>query len=315
MSAKKLFVGFLSAIIVFIAFMIILDSTSGKDTNDLLKGTLEDVFTHAHPSAQDNVYERLVTACAGFGSYEEAVDSGNDMCDPEKQEELRGMCRQISALTPEQIAFMGEEKYDEAKTACDMYTPEKVRELCSLNTEEMYSTFDGYCSDFDTKGWTKREAFSSFVMYSMQGSMGDNERIASLQKLAAMTDLTPMMKWIGGGIIVLLTALIVVLLWKEPSEIFRRLGRILIELGLLLIIPLLLVYLYTAMVGVDTTAILDTVNSGQAPGDMGMMLKSIVPLLMKRMYPLAAGVIGMISLVVGIVGWSISRAMSDSQES
>ncbi len=324
MEPKRILISFLSAVVVFIAFMIILGVTSDRGTDQLLGAIMEDVFTHAHPASQDQVYEKIILTCDNVGRYESSDDyesEVNELCNnEEKLQEMDDFCKRFATMNPQQKEMLGEENIESAEEACAGFSIKKVREECKKSEEISGDTINAvihYCDDLDRKGWTRAEAFSNFIMYSMEGDSNpeQQENIERLEQLSSMTELNNTSMIVGSIIIGLFIVLIVLLLIHEPPELFRRLSNILINIGILLLLPLVIVYIYVKFVGIDTTVILNAVSqTGQAADQMGSVVGSIVPLVLQRMYPIATGIIGAISLVIGILGRITSMTLRHAQE-
>jgi hypothetical protein len=315
MWGKKLYTWLISTIVILLAFMIIMDSTRPGGADTLLSGIFEDMYTNANPSLQKSVYDTILERCGQIQSITpKMMNQQQEFCtSPEKRKQIEDFCTMFPTLTDQQKNALGPEKVAQAAVLCKDFTPAKLDEMCKQGNSVENNDIEilkKYCADFESSGWTKSEAFSNLAMSSLQlesvKSQVSQEKMAQLSALTTMSTNGLIMSI---GAIIVCLGLLYLLLRNDPYELSKALGKMLLYLGLLFVIPFLLVKVYIGLAGVDTSFILDTLQnqSGAQAINTELIIKNALPLVIERMFVLTSVIIGFSCVIMGTVILMLGR--------
>ena len=112
----------------------------------------------------------------------------------------------------------------------------------------------------------------------------------------------------------------------EPKEYLRYVAKMFIRTGVWLVVPFLILLLWTTISPINTTPLLDTMSQG-LPGedgtssasgtpdiDMGKVFFMMLPIMLKQIYPLVIFLIGVFLILLGIAGLLVFKLVKPKEQ-
>ncbi len=255
---------------------------ASSDADSFLQEVFMDVYSYALPAYQEQTINKIGEICTAFSSTKEA-------CSEERITQLLEFCKRLLTLSPESV-----QNYEEAVDTCATYDEDTLRKTCSQVQHEGMNT---YCEQLPTM--SGREAFGRFMIYASKTD--DNSSLQGLKSTLQTFNLEGefITQYVIIGIITILFVVLVAILHKEPYLLFGKIGRIFLELGILLVIPYLLILLYVHYIRIDTSPILQMLINPEEGVQTGTIIKGIVPIVFQKIYPVVVALIGIVLAALG----------------
>ena len=126
--------------------------------------------------------------------------------------------------------------------------------------------------------------------------------------------------------ILILFGVLFLFFMHEPKEYLRYVAKMFIRTGVWLVVPFLILLLWTTISPINTTPLLDTMSQG-LPGedgtssasgtpdiDMGKVFFMMLPIMLKQIYPLVIFLIGVFLILLGIAGLLVFKLVKPKEQ-
>ncbi|MBT4824614.1 hypothetical protein HN695_05900 [Candidatus Woesearchaeota archaeon] len=275
---KKLGIWIISILLSICIFTLIF----GTFTNIDIKEAFGDIYGYADKDAQENLNNKISFYCDKITDMQTQADS----LDVSLEELLK------------QSGSRGEES-------------EQTMMLVKV------------CNNFNDPSIPKREFFISF-MDIMSGGMPETDKLledknsplADSPITAIYTKIKNIWKPFKISLPILVLILFGVLFlffMHEPKEYLRYVAKMFLRTGIWLVIPFLILLIWTTISPINTTPLMETMSqalpsedgsmpSGSPDLDMGKVFFMMLPIMIKQIYPLVVFLIGVFLILIGVAG-------------
>jgi len=230
----------------------------------------------------------ILSMIASF-SYFEILGDMYDYSDEETQTQfVEGVvepCQDIWEIPPEQLDLL----LSMDNLELEGFDPEKVQSLVDLCTQYKNGELDDRQLFLDLIGTLPDEMVtgpleeSKFINYN-EGKITFN---------------VPKVMFIIIALICL--GIITAMYFGSPKVLLTQAGMILTNIGFFFVIPFILVKIYIASVGIDTSLLLQNLLGNSGLDNIGSTLVPLAMLLLKQIFTLTLFVVGVVLLIGGFV--------------
>lgn len=186
------------------------------------------------------------------------------------------------------------------------------------------------CDQYKNKEISEKQLFAAAIT-SMMGNLPQIPDIGQLlekagpelgEKFGPFNIILPLLKAAKIALpifIIILFGLLFLFFIHEPLMYIKYLGKMFLRTGIWLVIPYLLIQFYLMANPVDTTPILqgmlggmlgEETNAGMGGGmglNMGSIMTTLIPIMLKMIYPLPVFLIGVLFILLGIASFVLFK--------
>ncbi len=295
---KKVLLSLTKLLIVMVLVSYIFSLTS-LDTKTLVKETFEDVYTHSSPNATKQIVENMAETCTAIKERNEGFDNIIQVCNNFTLiSSMEANCANYRKLKERGAKALNEEELEKAcgyiesgefQNACEQVRSKKLQ---AADVSEVKVVCEKYHSGEIDKG----EFFKDYVTESFV----DEEMLTPDNKILERYNRA--VSYINQDKSIYLAALLVLaailyLLTQDAVLFTKILSALLINIGLIILLPYAAIFGYTNFAGIDTTPLFTAIGSGQ--GLNTKTLADIILLSLLNIYSEIIVKIAAISLILG----------------
>jgi hypothetical protein len=280
---------------------MLLNLFSEVSQDKIVTGLFGNIYDYANPQSRSDAIEKLSVNCELFMSdvsFDEQLQGMIALCDDdEEKQRIIESCSQIEALRgridPDELADMQE--------ACELFENGEFEKQCETIKEEKDMDFSGMekiCMDYSEGKINERDFFQRTVSEMTPKDLSSPKQ----------TD-NPVFKFIGfmekiNELSIYLTILFFFLLvffyMKDYHNLILKIGTILINIAVFILLPYLLVKVYITTNPIDTSFIMDMMGKGMTQDFTVQAIKALVPILVLDYFTLPLLVIALCFLGIGV---------------
>lgn len=186
-------------------------------------------------------------------------------------------------------------------------------------------TFNKVCGDFRNSELSKKQFFMNMMDTMTPGGLPDTEDMIEGKELSnspladnPITNIYSKIRnsWKVLGIslpifIIILFGLLFLFFMHEPKEYLKYIAKMFLRTGIWLVVPFIILLIWTTVHPIDTTPIMHTMidglqMDGQSVSQPNLDEKSVfftmLPIILKQVYPLGIFLIGILFILLGVAG-------------
>jgi len=265
----------------------LVDFSTEKAVSDII----EDVYSYADTPSQNKIIGKLEKSCSAILSTDDSFATIMDICkDNDTLSKIRENCDIYYGMRADNRIQVNNDLEESCRTVLSgdiEKSCEKLKDAPEINSTHLAVL----CEEHENDIITDKEFFKSFAM---QNTYVPESKVDSF--FANKMIILPLS---------IFAACLLVLLFILHKENFNGLnfsiGRILFNLGIMLLLASSTLYLYNLIRNPDTSIILGSMTDIESsPGMIGAALPILIPLILSRIFTTPLIVIGIIFLFSGI---------------
>ena len=307
---KKFLRGVARSLIVIIIVSMVYSGVS-FDISSTLKSLFGDVFAYSSGSAKDQTMARLIDTCQ---SVKEGASlfSINEICsNMTLLEKMKENCKNYRALKEQGIEVKNEEKI---KESCSQIESEEIEKSCSSSKKTIspdLNKFEVLCSQYEAGEIDNKTFFAEFLSSPLGNQQIDLPQVRFFERVNRINNflLKNYLIYIGS------LAFFIILLYMLSEDLMVFLiifGRACLSAGLIVMTPYIIIVSYHAVIGIDTTFILNSLYSYGTIIEPKSVI-SLILLLFLRMYNNTVLMWGGILLAMGITSVVIKYVFKEKE--
>ncbi|MBI2557881.1 hypothetical protein HYW20_01035 [Candidatus Woesearchaeota archaeon] len=305
---KNLLVSIVKSLIVFVVVMLVF-SLVAFEFPSLAKGLFGDIFQYASPEVQKHAISRLAETCSSLDQGKKVVTINQICANSSLLESMQENCKDYRALVQQGVQIENEEQ---VKETCRQLESGEIESACNGIRKNAllpdFSSIGQICRDYKA-GKIDDKVFFFNVLGSQFSSMQmEAPKIGLLDKYKNATD------YLNNNRIIYFVILAILLmglysLIMDAALFWKAMGGILLNLGMIIMLPYFAVLVYDKFVGINTTSILGSMF-GTGNGIEPKALISVILLLFLRTYNALIITIGIVFLTIGVISVTSQRLYS-----
>lgn len=293
--AKKVAVSFVFLVLTILFVNFIMYHAIEHDLNSYIPSAIGSIYDNADRESRLVVHEAFNDICLSVSS---TLNNAlvEESCRPDKIEELKDMCSNYEDL-PEQL------KTTDLERACDEVSSGQKEEFCRIYFEEydQLELIKIQCDYYLNETMDDREMLISFLNLSLTNNMQNGEpttgNINTINAVQEMVYENTLFSIINFILLILFSYLAYLISTK--NLFLKKYSKILINLGVFLLIPLILVRVLITRLEPDTSELLLFMFSNQEQSITFEALK-IVPFLVYDLLTTKLVVISIFFILIGV---------------
>lgn len=308
MHFKNFLISIIKSLIVFVIVTLVF-SLVAFDFPSLAKGLFGDIFQYASPEVQKQVVSRLTDACSSLDQGKQGVTVNQICANSSLLESMQENCKDYKALVQQGAQIENEAQI---KETCRQLESGEIEGACNEIRKNPlmpdFSSIGPLCRDYQA-GKIDDKVFFFNVLGSQFSSLQlGAPKIGLLDKYKNAIDYLNRNKVIYFVILAILLMGLYSLV-MNAALFWKAIGGILLNLGLIIMLPYFAVLVYDKFVGINTTSILGSMF-GTGNGLEPKAIISVILLLFLRTYNALIITIGIVFLTVGIISVTSQRLYS-----
>lgn len=275
-------------------FGLIFISITDLNIETTLYGLFGDIFEFSNAEGKQNAVQNLGLICEGFQNQKNSFYQLRDVCDEEKLAELKSDCNEYYELRKKNEIELNEE----LEESCAIVLSSEIDMMCEKKDTIIYmnaTKLEGICEQHSADKINDREFFQQFMI--------------SVTKLPDIN----VTKYKGliiplAFVIAFLLGLLYLLHKDNYGLLLHNVGRMLLNLGIMLVLAFTIFHFYGIISPADTTSILGSITgSDQSRGTVQEAFPILIPLVLARLFNIKYLIVGGSLLLVGITTVIIFR--------
>lgn len=302
---KKVLLSIIKLLIVMVSVSYIFSLTS-LDTKTLVKETFEDVYTHSSPNATKQIVANMAETCTAIEERNEGADRIIEVCNNFTLiSTMEANCANYRKLKEQGAKVLNEEEIEKAcgyiesgefQDACEQVRSKKIKAADVTQVKTV-------CEKYDAGEINEGEFFKNYVTESFV----DEEMLTPDNKI--LEKYNKAVSYINQDKSIYLAALFVLIailyLLAQDAALFTKiLSALLINIGLIILIPYAAIFGYTNFADIDTTPLFTAIG-----GSQGANTKTIIDVILLSLLNIYSEMIVRIAAAALILGSAANLAI------
>lgn len=281
----------IASLVGFILFTALITNLGNFKTENIIEGIFQDIYTYSNTASQDEIISYLSRSCDVVSKPENPeIIRFREFCnDKEQIAQLKETCPN-KELYRSQLSTA---EYNQLIQGCDLVESNKLEDQCnsidSVDFEELSQT----CIDYNNGKLNKVSFFSESIKSLMPSDFEKNNPFGKITSVFNQIEADSIF------IALILILILISLYFKDWKNLALKTGSILLNLGIMIIIPFLIAKVYITTNGIDTSFILKSILAGNSPNPI-MAMKILFPLIIVKSYTLSLIFSSIFAFIIGM---------------
>jgi hypothetical protein len=281
-------------------FALLFISVAELNTKTLIGGLFEDIFEYSDSASKTIAIEKLDSACDSILYQDSSILQIKELCENQGAlKEIEDNCNKYYLLRE-----TNEVKYNkDLEKTCQRVLSGQIREQCkssgSIPTLDI-DYLSTRCELHKNNLISNKEFFSSFML-----------SISQVPELTISKINNTLLATLLCVIIILLTPLLFLLHKKNLHNFLFSIGRIIFNIGVMIIIIFSVLFIYKTFVQPDTSFILQSISNTPNSNMFREAVILLIPFIFARIFNELFFITGIIMVVVGLTVKLVSKRLKE----